>query len=215
MIIGITGLAGSGKDSAAKFIMEKYPEYQKLSFASKLKDITSSLYNWNREALEGLTKENRAWREEEDKKLSKIFGREITPRHELQLIGTGLKEILQKDFWARIVEHKIITENLKNVVITDVRFSDEIEMIKRLGGHIIEIQRFFPNWYTMAYKANQGKLTFLDKVLNYRDYREYLSIHASEKSWIGVNKPDSIIINPFGDLNLLKNSILEYVEENS
>lgn len=215
MIIGITGLAGSGKDSAAKFIMEKYPEYVRLSFASKLKDITSLLYNWNREALEGLTEKNRVWREEKDKKLSKIFNREITPRHELQLIGTGLKEILQKDFWSRIIEHKIITENLKNVVITDVRFPDEIEMIKRLGGHIIEIRRIFPTWYTMAYKANQGKLSFIDKIFNYRDYREYLNIHASEKSWIGVNNPDLIITNPFGDLNLLKISILAYMEENS
>ena len=36
MIIGITGLAGSGKDSAARIIMKKYPSYKKLSFASRL-----------------------------------------------------------------------------------------------------------------------------------------------------------------------------------
>ena len=87
MIIGITGLAGSGKDSAARIIMKKYPSYKKLSFASRLKDMVAALYKWDRDKLEGISEEDRAWREKSDPVLLNTFGRRITPRHELQLLG--------------------------------------------------------------------------------------------------------------------------------
>ena len=38
MIIGICGLQGSGKDTLAQILIDKY-NFEKLSFASKLKDI--------------------------------------------------------------------------------------------------------------------------------------------------------------------------------
>lgn len=214
MIIGITGLAGSGKDSAARIIMKKYPSYKKLSFASRLKDMVATLYRWDRDKLEGISEEDRAWREKCDPVLLNTFGRRITPRHEMQLLGTGLKEILQENFWACIVKHEIEVKKLKNVVITDVRFPDEIEMIRSLGGYIIEIQRgILPEWYDVAYRANRGSNLLYDKIFNFSAYRQYLKQHESEKAWIGINKPDSIIFNPTSDLWILEQNILRIMKE--
>lgn len=206
MIIGITGLAGAGKDTTAAYIMKKYPKYKKLSFASKLKDMTAELYGWDRKKLEGITNLDRKWREVEDLNLSKIFGRKITPRHELQLLGTGLRNILQRNFWTCMVKNEIIKKNLKNVVITDVRFPDEIEMIRSLGGIIFEVRRFMPEpeWYGIAWKKNLGYSLFYDKIFNRRIYKLYLKQHPSETSWIGVNKPDFIVENMFSLFSLEK-----------
>lgn len=212
MIIGFTGFAGAGKDSTAQFILEKYPTYQKISLAKKLKDITAILYDWDRDDLEGITEQARLWREQEDKNLSKIFNRTIIPRHELQLLGTGLRNILQQDFWTKLVQKEIVNNNLSEVLITDVRFPDEIKMIRSLGGYIVEIQREkIPNWYYIAAKYNLGKLSLWDKIIHFKDYIEFKKAHISEKAWIGINNPDLLIINPKGDLNLLREGILDFM----
>ena len=68
MIIGISGLIGSGKNTCADFIKEILPEYhfEYLSFAARLKDMVAVLFNWDREMLEGKTEKSRAWRMEPD-----------------------------------------------------------------------------------------------------------------------------------------------------
>ena len=62
MIIGLSGNIGSGKDTIANYLVDKY-NFRKVSFASKLKDIVSILYDWDRIMLEGNTPESREWRE--------------------------------------------------------------------------------------------------------------------------------------------------------
>lgn len=214
MIIGITGLAGAGKDTTAMYIMKKYKSYKKVSFASRLKDMTAELYHWDRKKLEGITESDRKWREKEDTKLSKVFNRRITPRHELQLLGTGLRNILQRDFWTCSVKNEILTKKLKNVVITDVRFPDEIEMIRSLGGIIIEVQRHMclPSWYDIAAKKNLGFSLFYDKIFNKRAYDLYLKQHPSETSWVGINKPDYVIRN-FFSLKCLEKETLDIMKQ--
>ena len=66
MIIGICGLIGSGKGSAADILVEEH-NFTKISFADKLKDGVASVFNWDRNNLEGDTDDSRAWREEPDK----------------------------------------------------------------------------------------------------------------------------------------------------
>ena len=44
MIIGITGYAGSGKDTLADFLIENN-QFKKLEFAKKIKEILSDLYD--------------------------------------------------------------------------------------------------------------------------------------------------------------------------
>ena len=87
MLIGLVGLIGSGKDTVAERLVTHH-NYKRDSFAKSLKDAVSSMFNWDRELLEGNTSESRVWREQPDKFWSERMGAEITPRWVLQYFGT-------------------------------------------------------------------------------------------------------------------------------
>ena len=130
MIIGICGLIGSGKGTVADLLVTQHG-FTKISFADKLKDSVAHLFNWDRELLEGITKESREWREKPDEFWSKETGKEITPRLVLQLFGT---ECMRKGFydgiWISMVKKEILANPDKNYIIPDVRFPNEIKTIK-------------------------------------------------------------------------------------
>ena len=50
MIIGICGLIGSGKGTAADILVEQHG-FTKISFADKLKDGVATVFGWDREML--------------------------------------------------------------------------------------------------------------------------------------------------------------------
>ena len=180
IIIGICGFAGSGKDTIANHLIETHG-FKKLSFASVLKDIVSILFSWDREMLEGLTKESRKWRETKDEWWSKKLERTITPRYVLQDLGTDLfRNHFDQNFWSVILERKL--NNYEKVVITDCRFENEFSMIRNNGGIIIHIERNKPRWF--------------DNYKNGIECKETMDIHDSEKDWIR-QEFDFIIDNNF------------------
>ena len=72
-----------------------------------------------------------------------------------------------------------------NIVISDVRFPNEIKAIHNAGGIVVRVKRGEdPEWYDAAVSANKGpdgNATWsLSKVK-----LEQLGIHASETSWVG------------------------------
>ena len=183
-IVAINGFIGSGKDTISNVFIEN--GFERLSFAGTLKDIVSVLFGWDRDMLEGTTSESRKQREIPDKYWSDKLGLTVTPRWALQHIGTEVfREHFSTEIWIYALERKIMNTN-KNIIITDARFKNEIELIKSLGGSIIEVQRTLPDWYTSAKNYN-NKLIEKPQVLN--------DIHPSEYSWVGVNNPDYIIEN--------------------
>ena len=52
MIIGICGLIGSGKGTVADVLVEQH-KFKKISFADKIKDAVSVLFDCDRDMLEG------------------------------------------------------------------------------------------------------------------------------------------------------------------
>ena len=66
MIIGLVGLKGCGKDTAADYFITHYDNWIKGSFADSLKDTCACVFGWDRELLEGSTQDSRAWRETSD-----------------------------------------------------------------------------------------------------------------------------------------------------
>lgn len=152
MIIGLCGLIGSGKNTAAEYLMEEHA-YESISFAETLKDAAASIFGWNRDMLEGATKEARDAREVKDEWWSERLGFDVSPRYMLQFMGTEvMRENLHNEIWALSVERKLIRHGIarpwQDFVISDVRFPNEVAMIRRLGGKVWHIQRgALPEWF--------------------------------------------------------------------
>ena len=187
MIIGLVGFIGSGKDTAADYLVN-FHGFRRESFASSLKDAVASVFGWDRMMLEGRTTQSREWREQRDDWWSERLDREITPRWVLQHWGTEvIREGFHNDMWIASLENKIRTSK-DSIVITDCRFPNEIQAIQAQGGKIIWVQRGpLPDWYPAAVKANEGQQVFKENL-------KILGIHPSETAWAGTNF-DAVVDN--------------------
>jgi len=133
-LIGLSGLAGAGKSTAAKILVEDHG-FVRLRFADTIKEMLATLLRQAdfdeatiKEAIDGDLKEEGFavlnWK---------------TPRYCLQTLGTewgrwGVGENL----WANITK-KAIERELRagrKVVVDDVRFQNEIDVIGELGGDV-------------------------------------------------------------------------------
>ena len=80
MIVGFVGFIGSGKDTAADYLVN-FHGYRRDSFANTLKDAVACVFGWDRTLLEGRTKEAREWREQVDLWWAERLGMpNLTPR---------------------------------------------------------------------------------------------------------------------------------------
>lgn len=132
-VIGIAGVAGSGKDTFGKIIGNVFEnsggKVNYLSFAAKLKSEVSEI----------------------SKKLYDIDPINCT-REEKNLIrplllahGAIMREKTQGQYWINSIKNLIIENNIN--IITDVRFCeyecDEVDWIQSNGGIVVHITRFF------------------------------------------------------------------------
>ena len=205
MIIGITGFIGSGKDTVANMFVERGCVHD--SFAAPLKDLCSSIFGWERSMLEGDTIESRDFRETPDMFWTRKLGIDnFTPRLALQLMGTEvLREHFHKDIWIDSLEYRMrkVVKQEPCVVISDARFTNELDLIKSLGGAVINVRRGeLPQWYDTAVEANQGNVPAQHKMMT-----QHKSVHLSEWNWIGYDF-DYVIDND-SDLEHLKNKVQE------
>ena len=192
MIIGITGLISSGKDTIADYLCT-FHGFKRISFASSLKDAVSLVFGWDRELLEGSTKSSREWREEKDSWWSNRLGMDITPRWILQHWGTEvLRNHFHSEIWIASVENKLRLSK-DNIVITDCRFPNEIEAIKKVNGITCRVERGpKPFWYEDAVAFNKGP-RHIGWALGKNALERY-NVHASEYSSVGLDY-DHIIEN--------------------
>lgn len=130
-LVGLTGKAGSGKDTFAKFL-QKQDVYRKVAFADTIKDMLCVMLGVTREKLE-------------DRKYKEATNLDLltSPRYMLQTLGTEWgRELIHKDIWniltKRKIEHYL---QYRNVVVTDVRFDNEADMIRSKGGVIVHMLR--------------------------------------------------------------------------
>lgn len=139
-LIGITGRKFNGKDTLGNYYVEQHG-YIRLAFADALKNVCANIFNFSEEQLYGNKKEE----------IDEFWN--VSPRTIFQYVGTELlrdqldKVIpnVGKDIWIKVIEKKIfdilkINPNVK-FVITDVRFSNECNFIKTMGGVMIRVTR--------------------------------------------------------------------------
>ena len=194
-IIALCGFEGSGKDTVANYMVEKYG-YTKISFAKILKDVVSILFDWDRQLLEGETNESRIWRETIDEWWSKELNiPNFTPRYALKFIATDLfRQYFNDKIWLLALKRQI--DKYDKIVISDCRFKNEFEFVNSIGGDIFHIQRHVPSWFN-NYKSG----------LN---VDEINSLHVSQYEWIRCNW--SMIINNSDDIETTKFNVDVLVE---
>ena len=140
-ILGIVGKKGSGKDTTGEYLIEKYG-YIRFAFGDKVKEASRTLFNFTDEQLYGSLKD----------KIDNRYG--LKPREVFQRLGTEFgqfdihklfpelnKKIARRSFWTLAFKEFCQKHPDKNIVITDVRFRHEFNIIKEMGGEFIKIER--------------------------------------------------------------------------
>mgnify|MGYP002508388347 CR=1 FL=1 len=137
--IGFAGRMKSGKDTSAAYAKEKIIrwkgsnyEVQKMAFAEPLKEICMEFMGLNK--YECYDQEGKA-------EYNEFWG--MTNREILQRVGDGMRKTVHPDFWTKIMEERIAecVDNGTFFIITDVRYPNEAELIRKYGGKIVQIQR--------------------------------------------------------------------------
>ncbi len=140
MIVGISGKIGSGKTTVSEVFRSNGFELD--SFAKSVKDICCILFGFDRDRLEGQKIEDRKWRETNNIKYTNLLGRDFSPRDSMILIGTAIgRDIIHPNIWVETLFNRYEEHKGKNLLITDVRFPNEYDEIKKRGGIIIRINR--------------------------------------------------------------------------
>jgi hypothetical protein len=156
-LIGLYSHApGSGKSTVADMLWD----YKRLSFADPLRKFSAQI-------LSSLGYNGLACLR--DKKEEKIAELGVSPRQMMQTLGTEWgRSCIHPDLWI-MVAAGTVEEQLKrgrNVVIDDVRFPNEAEMIRRLGGELWLVDR--PGVVYEGNHASEGALHSIvpDTVIN-------------------------------------------------
>ena len=211
MIIGICGFIGSGKDTIADYLVNIH-QFRRESFANSLKDAVAQVFGWDRDMLEGRTRQSREWREQVDLWWAERLNMpDLTPRWVLQHWGTEVcRRAFHDDIWIAALENKL-RNSTDDIVISDCRFPNEIKSIKDAGGIVIRVIRGAePEWYDAAVSANRGPNGNVSWALS-RAKLERLKVHASESSWVGTKFDAEVDNNSSMDhlLNQINDLVLD------
>jgi hypothetical protein len=132
MIIGLSGYAQAGKDTVAELLCLNYG-YHRRAFADPMRDAIYTLnpivFNLNSRVAD----------------LVDEYGWDVAKanpevRRLLQVFGTDVgRKMFNENFWVDIALAGLHDKH--RVVISDVRFPNEADAIKKLGGQVWRINR--------------------------------------------------------------------------
>lgn len=127
-LIAFTGLAGSGKSTAAEHLVKRRG-FERLRFAGPLKAMLAAL-GLTPEQIDGADKE---------KPCDLLCGK--TPRQAMQWLGTEWgRNLIGSDLWIRAWQ-AALNKAGPDVVVDDCRFPNEAVAIAGAGGLIVRVVR--------------------------------------------------------------------------
>lgn len=154
-IIGISGKAGSGKDTVTSILLEN-KSFTSIAFADPIKRFAMDIWNFNYDQLWGPS-QNRSL---PDERYPIGNGEYLSPRKVLQHVGEECARALERGVWVRyalnIAKILLTEDNLSYspvngiqignnkfsaVIISDCRYINELSAIKESGGKLIKIIR--------------------------------------------------------------------------
>lgn len=118
----------------------KNQPWVEVSLADPLKKICAAITGIDYKILLGADSDSRYVRENQK---FQIGSTSLTGRELLEQVGTNaFRNHFDPDFWLKIAERNIIQlKETSNVVIPDIRFDNELEMLYRVSGKLITICR--------------------------------------------------------------------------
>ena len=156
-LIGLTGLAGSGKDTVRGILEDT--GFTGFAFADPIRQMLRELLTSN--GIDSAYMDDRALKEAEIPALG------VSYRHMAQTLGTEWgRRCLGNDFWLRIAGAYMAdisaTADADPVpfVISDVRFNNEATWIRKRGGVIWRIDR--PGTAPVRAHASETQMAFID-----------------------------------------------------
>ena len=153
--IGLCGYMRSGKDTIADYLIENY-EYTRFGFAQALKEEVARGVGCTTEELN------------EEPLRSQV-------RPVLQIWGTEFRRGQDPDYWTDQAAHKINRHQSRidrPIVFNDVRFQNEIDMLRDSGFLIIKIDMSVED--VLAYQEAHGE----ERAVTLARLE-----HASEREW--------------------------------
>lgn len=131
-IIGLTGLAGAGKSTAADHLVAAHG-FVRVKFAGPLKSMLAAL-GLGPDEIEGHLKEVPS---------DLLCGR--TPRQAMQTLGAEWgRDLIGPDLWVRAwgkAVDEALTDGAAGIVADDVRFLNEVTAIHERGGYVLRLTR--------------------------------------------------------------------------
>ncbi len=130
IIIGISGYARSGKDTASEALTDR--GFKRMAFADALKADLKEMIG---KALSSIGLD------------PKLYDDMVANNKELArplMVEYGrIMRALYAPYWIDRVQYEMISSGLKEFTITDVRYENEAKMIRESGGIVIGINRLF------------------------------------------------------------------------
>lgn len=152
-LVGFVGRIGAGKTTAAQQLATGFG-FHRMRFAQPLKDMMKAL-GLNEREYDGDLKEAPC---------DLLCGR--TPRHAMQTIGTEWgRDMIAKNLWVqnwRIRAQRLLDAG-ESVCVDDVRFENEVETIRDMGGVLVRIDR--PGAVVNAHASERPEMLLVDHVV--------------------------------------------------
>lgn len=157
-ILGLTGPAGSGKDTVADLLVV-HAGFVKLAFADPLRSEITNAYTLDPQHLtQRETKEHPLSALALSRCLSDGFvarmiimhtlgGQRLdldaprSPRQIMQWWGTEYRRHQHSRYWIAHMQARINAHPGRDIVITDCRFEDEVDLVRHSGGQLWQITR--------------------------------------------------------------------------
>ena len=161
MIVGLSAKIGCGKTTLAQMLLERLPGWERVAFADCLKEEASRVFGYPLE-----------WNYSEAGKAIKVpvlpypsdqEWEGMTVRELLQWYGTDVCRAQDPGYWVKRMRERIA--GLEHVLIDDVRFRDEADLVRELGGMLIRLEPF-PGWKPGPHAGHRSE-TALDTYLEW------------------------------------------------
>lgn len=127
ILVGLIGYKQSGKDTCADYLVDHYG-FKKYAFAEPVKQVCKIMFQLDPTQMEDEGKERMDLRWN------------MTPRQMMQTVGTDMvRNHLGDDFWVRTMDMRVKKQQPEKMVVSDVRFKNEAEWIKKNNGILVRI----------------------------------------------------------------------------